>query len=63
MGLGSKHGKDKFVFLGGTRIYKGVLLEKVQSYKYLGILFAKNGRAMEHLADKSMKAMFSLQAT
>ena len=44
-------------------LWNGVLHEKVQSYKYLGIFFAKNGkfnRAMEHLA---MKAMFSLQAT
>ena len=46
-----------------TPSWNGVLLEKVQSYKYLGILFGKFNRAMEHLADKSMKALFSLQAT
>ena len=41
-------------------------LEKVKSYKYLGVWFSTNGkftRAMEYLSDKSKKARFSLQTT
>ena len=45
--------------------WNGVTLEKVKSYKYLGIWFSTNAkftRAMEHISDKSKKGMFSLQA-
>ena len=41
-------------------------LEKVQSYKYLGMWFAKNGRfqvAKKHFANQAKKAMFSLLTT
>ena len=41
-------------------------LEKVQSYKYLGMWFAKNGLlhvAKKHLANQAKKAMFSLLTT
>ena len=47
-----------------TYTWNGMDLEKVKSYKYLGMWFSTNGkftRATEHLSDKSKKAMFSLQ--
>ena len=51
-----------------TQVYSwnNTILEKTQSYKYLGVWFTKNGKftkAKKHLADQAKKAMFSLQST
>ena len=51
-----------------TQVYSwnNTILEKTQSYKYLGVWFTKNGKftkAKKHLADQAKKTMFSLQST
>ena len=48
-----------------TQVYSwnNTILEKTQSYKYLGVWFTKNGKftkAKKHLADQAKKTMFTV---